>query len=275
MPLKISWSGLRTHETCKQQGYLARQGKKAPLADQRVFFAGNVTDRVVRNWLFDEPAQNIGRMPSMVADMIVEHAAKIKDEGGVMRWKDSNDRAQVEKDCIEAVTKIEPLLLKYVVPHSFDADFKFEAPLSLPHPKGGHETVLLIGFMDIIVQDAQGRWFVHDVKHTKDSSYWRKTIGQLGFYDLAVELLFGQPTTLNSLMQPLCAKQMIPYKPSPDSRAQLLQRITNMASDIWRGDNSPRQDTKECGWCAVKHACPKFAPTVQKDGSRRITLGRH
>lgn len=274
MPIRISWSGLRTHEECKQRGFLTRTGKRATLDNQRVFFPGNVTDRTVRRWLEEDPAGNVGRMPSMVEEVIDQQYQSIKDEGGVMAWKDSGDRQKVLDDCIEAVTKIEPHLLKYVVPFEFKPDFKFQAPLQLPHPQGGMETVLLIGYMDIFVKDNHGRYWVWDVKHTRDSSYWRKTIAQLGFYDLATELMFGQPMIRGGLMQPLCAKPLVPYQPTTDSRAQLTTRIAAMARDIWLDDKSPRQDTKECNWCSVKHACSKFQPVVQDDGTRRITLRR-
>ena len=274
MPVRISWSGLRTHEECKQRGFLTRTGKRATLENQRNFLPGNVTDRTVRYWLEQNPADNIGRMPEMVRETLDQQVKEVQEQGGVIQWRDSADRKKVEEDCIEAVTKIEPHLLKYVVPFEFKPDFKFQAPLALPHPTGGTETVLLIGFMDILVKDNHGRYWVWDVKHTRDGSYWRKTIAQLGFYDLAVELMFGQPMIRGGLMQPLCARPLVPYKPSDDSRAQLNTRIAGMARDIWLDDKTPRQDTKECNWCSVKHACSKFQPVVQEDGSRRITLRR-
>jgi hypothetical protein len=274
MVLRISWSGLRTHEECKQRGYLTRTGKKATLDNQRNFFPGNVTDRTVRRWLLEDPANNIGRMPSMVSDVIEQQYAEVKDQGGVMRWKDKGDRQKVLEDCTEAVAKIEPLLLKYVVPFEYIPDFSFTAPLQLPHPAGGLEVVHLIGFMDILVRDNHGRYWVWDVKHTRDSSYWRKTIAQIGFYDLAVELKFGEPMFRGGLLQPLVKKSVVPYSPSEDSRTQLRTRIAGMARDIWLDDRSPRTDTKECDWCVVKHACEKFKPVVQDDGSRRMTLRR-
>lgn len=51
MVMRISWSQLRTHEECKQRGFLQRTGHKSVLDNQRVFFPGTVTDRVVRDWL--------------------------------------------------------------------------------------------------------------------------------------------------------------------------------------------------------------------------------
>lgn len=270
--LKVSWSGLRTHEECKQKGFLVRTGKRATLEDTRNFFPGNVTDRVVRYWLADDPEHNIGKMPEMVSEIIDREREKILADGGVMKWKDREDRNNVEKDCIEAVTKIEPSLLKYVIPFEYQPDFEFQAPVTVPHPDGGMESVMLIGFMDIIVHDDKDRWWVWDVKHTRDDGYWRKTIGQLGFYDLAVELMFGKPTIRTGLFQPLCKKTVLPYTPSIESRSQLMQRIVGMANDIWKGDKTPRIDNKLCTYCSVRHACSKFQPVIRPDGSKRISF---
>lgn len=227
MVMRISWSGLRTHEECKQKGYLSRTGKGATLDNKRNFLPGTVTDRVVRSWLEDDPAANQGVMPDMVADMLDAGWKKIltmpdgTPEKGIVRWRDPGDQAKVKAECIEAVTKIEPLLMQYVVPFEYQPDFRFDAPLLLEHPDGGYEQVLLIGYMDILVRDNQGRWMVWDVKHTKDEGYWRKTVGQLGFYDFAIELLFGSPTLRTGLMQPLCKSVIKPYQPSQIGRAHV------------------------------------------------------
>lgn len=269
--LRISWSGLRTHEECKQKGHLQRLGKRSNLENTRNFFPGTVTDRVVRDWLRDDPNNNPGMMAEMVSEYIDREKKTIAEEGGVMLWKDSRDRADVEKACREAVTKIEPALMKFVVPYEYQPDFKFTAPVTVPHPDGGMETIHLIGYMDIIVRDDKGRWWVWDVKHTKDDAYWRKTVGQLSFYDLAVELMFGQPTVRTGLLQPLCKKPVLPYDVTPDKRSQLMQRVVGMANDIWTGEVEPRIDNKLCNYCPVKHACPKFQPVVI-DGKRRMAF---
>lgn len=272
MTLNISWSGIRTHEECKQKGYLKRQRKSATLENTRNYFPGNITDRVVRDWLLNDPRNNPGIMPDMVDSIIDREKAKIEAEGGVMKWRDSKDREKVREDCIEAVTKIEPALQKLVVPFRFRPDFKFKAPIDVPHPNGGVETINLIGFMDIIVHDDKDRWFVWDVKHTRDDSYWRKTVGQLGFYDLAVTVLFGQPTQNTGLLQPLCKQEVLPYQNTEERRAQLMQRVVGMAQDIWRDDKTPRADTKHCGFCEVRHACTKFEPVLDSKGRKRVSF---
>lgn len=273
--LRISWSGLRTHEECKQKGHLMRTGKRAKLDNSRMFFPGNVTDRTVRDWLAQDPYSNPGAMPSMVEHIVEREYDALKERGEVMLWKSKTDKAAVIAECKTAVERIEPALEKLVLPFDYDVDFKFQAPLTLPHPDGGMETVLLIGFMDIIVRrtmpDGSHRWMIWDVKHTKDDYYWKKTQGQLGFYDLSNWVMTSENTQAVGLLQPLCKERVKPVSLDRDTRSVLMQRVTNMARDLWNGDNAPRVDNKLCGFCSVKHACTKFKP-VEVDGKRRISF---
>lgn len=271
MTLRISWSQLRVHEECKERGHHQRSGRRATLDNQRVFFPGTVTDRVVRDWLSGDPLETRGAMPSMVEAILDREYQEIKDNGGVIAWKSADDRRTVLKDCVEAVTKIEPALLRYVVPYEYQVAMRFQVLVSLPHPLGHNETVLLVGEIDILVRDDKQRWWVWDVKHTRDNQYWRKTKGQLTFYDLCVELMFGAPTIRAGLLQPLCREQVKPFSLTEDDRAQMVQRISGMARDIWNDEHPPRQDSTLCGWCSVRHACSKFQPVVV-GGKRRITL---
>lgn len=271
MTLYISWSALRTHEECKQKGYLKREKKSAPMANTRIFFPGTVTDRVVRDWLRNEPAENVGGMPDMVSSIIERERDAILEKGDTMLWKDKSDRDQVEKECREAVSKIEPALLKYVVPFRYQADFRFKAPIKVSHPAGGTELVVINGYMDIIVQDDLDRYWVWDVKHTRNNEYYKKTAGQIGVYDLAVEIMFGKPTVMSGLLQPLATPMVKRIPTSGEFRSQLMQRVAGMANDVWTEDRTPRADTSECTYCEVKHACSRFTP-VKSSGSRRITL---
>lgn len=272
--IKISWSALRTHEECKQKSYLARTKRLAKLDDKRNYFPGTVTDRVVRNWLINDPKSHLGEMPSLVEEYVNRQREEMKEkEEGVVRWRDPGDRARVIEECQEAVEKIEPVLLKHVIPHEYQPDFSFKAPLRLRNPVTGEiETIQLRGYMDLLVRMNGTEWAVWDVKHTRDNSYWRKTVGQLGFYDLAIELLFGKKSTVTGLMQPLCEEPIKPYTPSDDSRTQLLQRIVGMANDIWRDDRTPVPTNGPCGYCPTKHACVKFQPVVDDWGKKRLSF---
>jgi hypothetical protein len=271
LTIRISWSQLRTHEECKQKGHLQRSRKRASVEDFRNFFPGTVTDRVVRDWLLEDPKSNLGRMPSMVADIMEREEELIREGRGSIQWKDIEDRQRVLADCIEAVTKIEPALEEYVLPYQYIPDFRFALPMDLPHPDGGFGQIILNGAMDILVKDDQGQFQVWDVKHTKNNDYWRKTEGQLTFYDLAVGAGTGQGTTVTGLLQPLCDLPVKTFVISDDKRNQLRQRVMSMAQDLWNGDVAPRVDNRYCGYCAVKHACPKFAPTIT-DGKKRMDL---
>lgn len=282
MTLRLSWSQLRVHEECKQKGHLSRQRKRATLSDTRNYFPGNVTDRVVRDWL-NNGDYTPGSLAPMVAEVMDREEKNIREgkpdpdpkkhvEPQLLKWRDREDKMAVFKECTEAAEKIEPALQKFVVPYNFQPDYRFDAPLEIPHPRGGRETVLLIGYMDILVQDNNGNWWVFDVKHTKDKTYWRKTIGQLTFYDLAIFLTQGKPTSGTALFQPLTQPRIHPHKVNDQDRVQMMQRFTAMARDIWNEDHAPKQSNAGCNYCDFKHACAKFKPVTDIRGRKRVSL---
>lgn len=241
------------------------------MEDFRNFFPGTVTDLVVRDWLLGDPKSNPGIMPSMVESIMEREEALIADGRGSIQWKSIDDRDRVRADCIEAVTKIEPALEEFVLPFEYIPDYAFKIPMDLPHPDGGFGQIILNGRMDILVKDDKDQFQVWDVKHTRNNDYWRKTEGQLTFYDLALLTGEGQSTSVSGLLQPLCDIEVKTFEISDDKRNQLLQRVMSMATDLWNGDVAPRVDNRYCGYCAVKHACPKFAPTIT-DGKKRMDL---
>lgn len=282
MTLRLSWSQLRNHEECKQKGYLSRQRKRATLSDARNYFPGNVTDRVVRDWLNGDD-YTPGSLAPLVAEVMDREEKNILEgkpdpdpkkhvEPGILKWRDREDKMRVFRECTDAAEKIEPALQKYVVPYEFQPDFRFDAPLAIPHPQGGKETVLLIGYMDILVRDNNGRFWIFDVKHTKDNGYWRKTVGQLDFYSLAITLLYGAPAAGTALFQPLASPRIHPHKPTEQSRNELVQRFIGMARDIWNQDHTPKQDNAGCNFCDFKHACDKFKPVKDLYGKKRVAL---
>lgn len=282
LTLRLSWSQLRTHSECKQKGYLSRGRKRATLTDTRSFFPGNVTDRVVRDWL-DGGDYTPGSLEGMVERVMDREEKNIREgvpdpdpkkfvEPQLLKWRDREDKTKVFEECKQAARQIEPALQKYVIPFEFQPDFRFDAPLAIPHPQGGKETVLLIGYMDILVRDNHGRWWVFDVKHTKDNGYWRKTVAQLDFYSLATFLLFGQPAAGTALFQPLASPRIHPHRPSEQSRNELMQRFIRMARDIWNEDHTPKKDNAGCNFCDYKHACVKFKPVTDERGKKRVAI---
>jgi hypothetical protein len=268
--LKISWSALRAHMECKQKGYLQRSGKKAKMENQRVFFPGTVTDRVVRDWLADDPYSNPGVMKDMVESVVQREQESILERGKQLRWKDDSDRDSIIRDCQKAVERIEPDLNELVLPYEYDVDFSFKAPMMVPHPSGEMAQILLIGFMDIIVRrpatlDLPPRWAVYDVKHTKDDYYWKKTRGQLSFYDLAVDVMFESQTFEVGLLQPLCKESKKMFTLEEQDRTILETHVLSMVDDIWRQNFEPDAPLSACTFCNVKHACSRFTP---KNGKR-------
>jgi CRISPR/Cas system-associated exonuclease Cas4 (RecB family) len=269
MTLKISWSGLRTYSECKNKRHLQVQGKALRTAsEQRMFFPGTVTDRVVRDFL---DAGGEGDMPEMVSGIMDREEKIVNDGESKILWKNTSDRKSVEKDCREAVTKILPSLEKLVLPNEYQADFSFNAEMKFPHPGGYKESVILNGFMDILVRDAEGNFFVYDVKHTKDNSYWRKTSGQLSFYDLAIRVGEGKYTTGVGLLQPLCDEKVKMIPLDGTSRASIMQLIGGMARDTWAENFELTDKRSICNMCNVKHACKRFQPTIV-DGKKRMSF---
>lgn len=267
--IKISWSALRSHMECKQKGYLQRSGKKATMENQRVFFPGTVTDRVVRDWLADDPYSNPGLMPDMVETIVMREQKKIEERGKQLRWKDDKDRDNIILECQEAVRKIEPSLNKLVLPYEYDVDFGFKAPMKVDNPSGGKTNLTLIGFMDIIVRRDTNLWAVYDVKHTKDNYYWKKTRGQLSFYDLVVDVLFDAPTFEVGLLQPLCKEPERMFNLSDEDRSILLAHVQGMSDDIFNENFEPDAPIDACMFCNVKHACSRFTPV---NGTKRVSL---
>lgn len=272
--LYLSWSRLRTYETCKQAGYLQTVAKvKTQPQNHRNFFAGTVTDRVVRDWLLNNPHDNPRVMHEMVAEYMDRTVKETEEGGNFITWRHQQDKDNIFRECVTAVQRIEPHLNKLVLPYDYQPDYGFRARMDLPHPKGGRESVMLNGYMDIVVHDkARDQWAVYDVKHTKDDNYWRKTLGQLSFYDLAIYITEGKQTTTTGLLQPLCKEQVFTKNHNVASLKEISTRIARMAQDMWTHEKTPRSDTTECTYCAFRKACSKFTATVNSSGRRTVSL---
>lgn len=269
--LSISWSSLRAHEECHQKGMLLRTGKKNPTTDIRSYFHGTVVDRVMREFLSDpEP----GSMPGMVVDIMRrEELAALEKGDGVVRWKSATDKAKVTEFCIELVRRLEPLLYDLVIPYDYEDAKRFRVPINIPYLDGRPTQIYLAGEMDLLVRrpgvERTHEYDIWDLKGTADEGYWRKTIAQITFYDLATYSMFGQYSERAGLIQPMCKQQVIHAPVTDQNRAELMQRIINMAHDMWKKDWSPKESVTGCSYCAVRHACERFkAPDFH--GSARV-----
>lgn len=266
-PIRISWSRLRVHSECKQRSYLLSTGKKSATQDMRNYFHGMVADRVMRHWL-EDPARTPGQMRAMVDTIIHDESERVRrDKEGIVRWRNAGDRDEMREFCAELVDRLEPLLYELVLPYEFVNGKRFTAPIQLPGPDGQPATVTLVGEMDLLVDnDGPVIW---DLKGTKDNSYWRKTLGQLVFYDVAVWAITGRTSRLTGLIQPMCDQRVIENVVTEADRAAMISRIHRMALDMWTGTHPCTDDTNGCRHCEVRHACPRFADT----GNGTVSLG--
>lgn len=257
-PIRISWTQMRAHLECKQKSHLLRTGKRPTAQNLRNYFHGMVVDKIMRRWL-DSPQRTAGQMPTMVDDMIDEMSSEAAETGdGVVRWRNGGDREQLRDFCIELLNRLEPILRDKILPHPYEQAKRFKVPVHVPYLDGQPAPVLLTGEMDLLVED--DGFIIWDLKGTKDDQYWRKTLGQLVFYDLALLGLRGVTTRSVGFIQPMCKQPVLPFVISEHDRGQMWAAITRMASDIWRGNNACKPDAAGCSFCEVRHACPRFNP---------------
>ena len=224
----------------------------------------------MRTWLSDL-TQTPGKMATMVDDYIVSCERDAKESGdGIVRWKSPTDRAEMRDFCLELVKRLEPILHKLVLPYDYEPAKRFTVPVQIPYLTGEPTCVHLVGEMDILTRNDHGHWGIWDLKATKDDSYWRKTFGQLVFYDLSLAAMFGDYSTVSGLIQPMATEQVIGFEITEQDRREMWSRIVRFASDIWQQDFEPKKDMVGCSYCPVKHACSKFQPV---NGQRMSLLG--
>jgi hypothetical protein len=255
--LRLSWSRLRLHAECPAKGDLMR-AHKSPVQDVRNFFHGNVVDLAMRRWLAqDEPEP--GWMLAQV-DALFEESIQIAREtgDGIVRWKSVNDAAETREFCRELVKRLEPILAKYALPFEWTPAVRFSVPISVEDLSGHMREIILVGEMDLLVRDCEGRYAVWDLKATRDNGYHKKVLGQIAFYAIAVRALHGTFPAMTGLIQPMCDQQVLAVTVDRDAVAQMAGRITKAARDIWAGKLAPKADNTGCAYCPVKHACPKF-----------------
>ena len=256
--INVSWSALRTHEECRMKGRLMREGKRTPVTNLRNFYQGMVVDSVMQAWLAD-PNRQPGQMVAMVDDQIDKGAEDARVSGdGIVRWRHPGDRDEVRAFCIECVRRLEPLLVQHVTRHRFYAPFRFKVPIRMPDVDPDL-TINLTGEMDLLI-DRQPGWVVLDLKGTGDDQYYRRVIGQLVFYDLAVLGLHGERTLHTGLIQPMCTEPWLRFDITEQMRRELWARIARMVAEIRADDLPCKEGTGGCSWCEVRHACPRYSP---------------
>jgi hypothetical protein len=273
-PLRLSWSRLRVHDECPAKGDLISKKLKGPLTDTRNFLHGNVCDLAMRRFLsLEDPGSELGWMAAQVDALFDEWIEIAKSSGdGIIKWRSATDQAEVREFCREAVTRLEELLVRFVLPFDWSPAWRFAVPVKIHYGREVRE-ITLVGETDLLVFDRYGRVFIWDLKATKDDSYWRKTLAQLAFYALAVKCdreegvpaadkKLGRWPYRAGLLQPMCTERYLTF----DIRAEhgqaireMTGRIERVAADIWAGRLGPKPQ-EFCNRCEVRHACPLFAP---------------
>lgn len=257
-PLRVSWSSIRTHEECHQKSWLLRSGKRAKVNNIRNFFHGMVVDKIMRDWL-DNPLHTAGDMQRLVGQVMDEQEAVERSTGNIVRWRNAADRDEVRAFCVELVSKLEPILREHVLPYRYEHGKWFKIPLQIPNRiTRDMREILLTGEMDLLVHnDGPVVW---DLKGTADDSYWRKVLGQLTFYDLAIFASTGEKTRFTGLIQPMCKEPVLAFEVTDQARREMMARIVRYAHDVWAEEKSCKDGTSGCNWCDVRHACQRFSP---------------
>jgi hypothetical protein len=251
-PIRVSWSGLRVWEECAMRSALQRDGKRAKVSNIRNFWPGMVVDHVMRVWL---AAPTLSSMADLVEGVTAKAEAEEKAKGNLIRFRNPDDRADVQKFCVELCNRLEPILTKHVLPYEHTCGKWFKVPMILD----GHD-VLLTGEMDLLVQQPQGQ-VVWDLKGTADDQYYRKVVAQLTFYDLALWISTGKKTYFTGLIQPMCSERVMAWQITDEVRRNLMIRIQAYVRDIVAGRRECTDNKATCHWCDVKHACPRFSTT--------------
>lgn len=251
---KLSWSALQRHELCRQKQHLVSQGFSVPGKDVRNFLAGNVVDSIQKAWL-ENP---VGSMADLVDEHFEKSIAKAQEKDTI-KWRSKNDKKNIHTNCVKAVASLQPILEARVLPYDYEPAKWFYVPIKIQNPKTSQvEEIVLRGEFDLLVRDNNGRFIVWDLKTTADNDYWKKTLGQLLFYDLVVLSMFGQPPIKTGLIQPLCDEQVKEFYFDQSHRAEMWGRINAMMRDVWDGNFEPKVDNTGCSFCEVAHKCKKF-----------------
>lgn len=256
--------------------------------DVRVFFQGNVVDQAMRRWLEMENPPRYW-MADRVDEIMDELEARVlAEKEGVVRWKHAADRQQVRAFCHECALRLEEILRQVALPYTYQPAVRFSTPMTIPGLDGNPVKILLNGEMDlltrrdpplldivadpdpVVLTSQRPELRVWDLKATRNADYWRKTVAQLVFYDIACWCMFGQPTVEAGLLQPMVDGQpILSFTPSDEDRTQMATRIISVAHGIMRGDHAPKAGTAGCSYCECRGACIKYKP---QPGTKTIAL---
>lgn len=258
-PFSVSWSSLSRFMECPQKFKLIAEHKADVNKNSRNFLPGRVIDLVCRDWL-DNPT---GQMVDALDETMDRAVAESKEsETETLIWRDSKDRANVKEFCRNAIVNLQPILEREVLPYDYEQAKWFNEPIKITDVYGQQTTIFLKGEMDILVRDpADMEWVVWDLKGTGNPQYYRKCIGQLNFYGLAVLSMFKKLPKRSGIIQPAVEPQVVEFTYSKDERSKLLSDIIAMYHSVQKEELFPKAGYEGCSVCECRKACDKFQVT--------------
>lgn len=267
--IRISWSSLRRWEECGQKFLRVAQRRTAP-RDERIFLPGSIADRVMRAWLESDNPQP-GQMPEMVRQMTDKLLTDQSDPDHKKRvgWRGDprEDRRDIETFVVGVVEKLEPILMKYVVPYDYHPELRSHTYVRLPGYDGQLVWIKMVFGIDIAVRESPTYYSLYDLKATANKDYIAKTLGQGTFYDLSFGSWIGdssQPKRFG-FIAPALEQQLHWATITDDDRRQMLSRIIRFVHGIQRHHFDPKEDDKGCSICEAKPSCVKFTVDFFRD----------
>jgi hypothetical protein len=222
----------------------------------------------MRKWL-DQDKPEPGWMAAHVDTILDAEEIESRETGdGGVNWKHPGDKDEVRAWVKTCVTRLEPVLIKYALPYEYQPAVRFKVPINLPYFDGTLQRIWLNGELDLMCEApalplGEGKtarqFHVWDLKATENDQYYKKVIGQLVFYDIAIRALYGAWPVRSGIFQPMCQEPVLAFTLTMDHRREMMARIERAVRQQWTGQHRPKDSDAGCSWCPVQHACPKFA----------------
>lgn len=238
----ISWSFLKSFESCPYQQKLIRIDKLGPAKrNVRRFIAGTVGHKFFEIWVkrgFDRK-------------FIPNYAGSIFDgfiDKEFVKWQSELDRIAVRKKVIKEAT----LLIEAVRVNEIDkiSNLQIESHLTKALPKGDHTVG---GIVDIIANS--GSWII-EMKMSADTK-WADP-DQLHFYGLLLASIQRRYPTRLSFFLPLSKNsrdQLFDLKFTSNDFSNIYKRIKRVAEMIDSDSFPAVKDPTVCCLCEVKKFC--------------------
>lgn len=245
---------------------LVSQDKGASVKDTRNFLAGNVADALAERWLAEDdprPGQMLEWLPEVFASWTEGGDA----QEGKLRWRGPDDRQRIYDNVAGGLPVLEALLIEHVLAHDYETQTRLDA--AGEHPDGYRYE--FTGRPDYLVRLEPGTYRVLDLKMTTRPDYWRQTLAQLLFYEIALLLMLPEGSAFagGGFIQPLVVPHYIPVEWTEDHRRSMMSRVLKFVAHE-AAQAPPVPNPEDCWGCDTKHACPVHRPVA--DG-KRVSLG--